>query len=122
MKKMFRAAALAAAFLVAVLAADVSGKWNAQVPGRGGQTRDVTFNFKADGDKLTGTMSGFRGDLQIADGKVASDDISFKVKMEFGGNAMTMSYEGKVAGDEIKFKRTVEGRDGVQEFTAKKAQ
>ena len=41
-----------AAFLLAgvtlVWAGDVNGKWVAQVPGRGGQTRETTFNFKAD--------------------------------------------------------------------------
>ena len=44
---------LLAAFLVSVMgvvwaAAGVDGKWVAQVPGRGGQTRETTFNFKAE--------------------------------------------------------------------------
>jgi len=38
-------------------AADVSGKWVAQMQTRGGQTRDVTFNFTVNGDQLTGTMT-----------------------------------------------------------------
>ncbi len=116
---------LAAALMTVgtALAADVSGKWTASVTGRGGQARDVTFNFKADGEKLTGTMSGFRGnDVEISDGKISGDDLSFKVKMEFNGNAMVMNYAGKVSGAEIKFKRTVEGRENAQEFTAKKAE
>jgi|SRR5262245_22715723 len=103
-------------------AADVNGKWTAEVPGRGGQTRTTTFNFKASGEKLEGTVSGMQGDNPISDGKISGDDISFKVKANFGGNEITLVYKGKVSGDEIKFTRTVEGADRPpQEFTAKKA-
>ena len=105
-----------------VWAADVSGKWTAQVPGRGGQTREQTFNFKVDGEKLTGTISGMQGDIPISDGKVKGDDISFIVTMSFGGNEVKMNYKGKVSGDEIKFTRTREGSEQPpQEFTAKRA-
>jgi hypothetical protein len=105
-----------------VWAADIDGKWTAQVPGRGGQTREQTFTFKAEGDKLTGTASGMQGaENPISDGKISGDEISFTVKVSFNGNDVTLLYKGKVAGDEIKFTRTVEGADRPpQEFTAKK--
>ena len=45
------------------VAADVSGKWSGEVPGRGGQTAAATFVFKVDGDKLTGTMTGPQGEV-----------------------------------------------------------
>jgi opacity protein-like surface antigen len=114
------------AFLVAIgvvaQAADVTGKWTAQVPGRGGQTREQTFNLKADGEKLTGTVSGMQGDTEISDGKVKGDDVSFSVKMSFQGNDIKMNYKGKLAGDEIKFTRTREGSDQPgAEFSAKRA-
>ena len=102
--------------------AAVAGKWTAQVPGRGdGQTRDVTFNFKTAGDKLTGTMSGRQGDVEIADGKIKGDEISFDVTMTMQGNATKMTYKGKVAGDEIKFTRHRDGSDRTSEFTAHRA-
>jgi hypothetical protein len=104
-----------------VWAADVTGKWTAQVPGRGGQTREATFNFKAEGGKLTGTMSGMQGDNPISDGKIDGDNISFTVALSFNGNDIKFLYKGKVAGDEIKFTRTREGSDQPpQEFTAKR--
>src|SRR5215469_15079364 len=105
-------------------AADANGKWVAQVPGRGGQTRETTFNFKVDGGKLTGTVSGMRGENPISDGKVSGDDISFTVALSFNGNDIKMNYKGKVSGDEIKFTRTIEGGPGnmpAQEFTAKRS-
>ena|SRR2546428_424484 len=124
MKK--RIAFLSVCFVFAALslawAADVNGKWTAQVPGRGGQTRETTFTFKAEGEKLTGTVSGMQGDNPISDGKISGDEISFTVKVSFNGNEITFRYKGKVSGDEIKFTRTVEGADRPpQEFTAKKA-
>jgi hypothetical protein len=109
------------AALTLVWAADVSGKWTAQVPGRGGQTREATFNFKAEGDKLTGTMTGMQGDIPISDGKIDGDNISFTTVVKFNDNEFKLLYKGKVSGDEIKFTRTREGGDQPgQEFTAKR--
>ena len=121
----YRIVFLVAGFLLAgvtlAMAADVNGKWVAQVPGRGGQTRETTFNFKVEGTKLTGTVSGMQGDNPISDGKIAGDDISFTVTANFGGNEVKLLYKGKVAGDEIKFTRTREGSDQPgTEFTAKR--
>lgn len=110
--------------LTTAWAADVDGKWTAQVPGRQGNTQEVTFNFKAEGDKLTGTMSGRQGDTAISDGKIAGNDLSFNVVREFNGNSIKLVFKGVLAGDEIKFTRTMEGGPGggaATEFTAKRA-
>ncbi|MCI0660841.1 MAG: hypothetical protein L0220_07180 [Acidobacteria bacterium] len=110
------------ACLTFVWAADVTGKWVAQVPRQGGETRETTFNFKVEGEKVTGTMSGFQGDVPISDGKISADDISFKVKISFNNNEVTFLFTGKVSGDEIKFTRTREGGNNPgTEFTAKRA-
>jgi|SRR5262249_5481869 len=124
MKK--RIAFLSVCFVFAALslawAADVTGKWVAQVPGRGGQTRETTFNLKAEGEKLTGTISTQQGENPISDGKISGDDISFTMTANFQGNSIKFLYKGKVSGDEIKFSRTREGGDQPpQEFTAKRA-
>jgi hypothetical protein len=107
--------------VVQAAGADVSGKWTAQVPGRNGQTREQTFTLKADGEKLTGSVSGMQGNqMDISDGKVSGNDISFNVTANFNGNEMKLSYKGVLSGDEIKFTRTREGSDQTQEFTAKR--
>jgi hypothetical protein len=120
-----RIAFLSVGFVFAALslvwAADVDGKWTAQVPGRGGQTRETTFTFKAEGEKLTGTVSGMQGDNPISDGKISGEDISFTLKLNFQGNEFTFLYKGKVSGDEIKMTRSRQGSDQPgQEFTAKR--
>lgn len=104
------------------LAADVTGKWTAEMPGRGGQTREATFTFKVDGGTLTGTVGGMRGERPISDGKIEGDQISFTQTLEFNGNTIKLLYKGTVAGDQIKFTRTREGGQGrTREFTAKRA-
>ncbi len=123
MRKLMTTGFLLGLLTLTALAADISGKWTAQVPGRGGQTREQTFNLKADGNTLTGTVSGRGGDMPIADGKIDGDTISFTQTMEFNGNTMKLIYKGTVSGDEIKFSRTRDGGEGqAQEFTAKRAQ
>jgi len=113
--------AILALTVISAWAADLDGKWTAQVQGRGGQTRETTFTFKVEGEKLTGTVSGGQNETPIADGKISGDEISFTVTMSRQGNTIKMTYKGKVTGSEIKFTRTREGSDQTQEFTAKKA-
>jgi len=107
-------------FTFLAAAADVSGKYTAEVPGRNG-TQTNTFTFKASGDKLEGTVTTQRGDTPISDGKISGDMISFVTVLNFNGNEFKISYSGKVSGDTIDF--TVDrGRGDPQKFTAKKAQ
>jgi hypothetical protein len=109
--------ALLGIFALSASAADVTGKWMAQVPGRNG-SQDVTFNLKQAGSALTGTVTTGQGDQQISEGTVNGDNISFKVSFEARGNQVTQNYKGTVSGGEIKFTR--DGGRGPIEFTAKK--
>ena len=121
-----RSLSLAGAFVLAATlvahAADISGKWTAQVPGRDGQTRETTFNFKVDGEKLTGTTTGMNGDVPITDGSIKGDAVAFNVVANFNGTDVKIVYKGTVAGDEIKFTRQREGSDcPPAELVAKRA-
>lgn len=117
------AAGLAA---VSLWAADVTGKWTAEMQGPNGNTRTVSMNLKADGSTLTGTVNGGRGgDAEISDGKVDGNDLSFSVVREFNGNKVTSTYKGKVDGDVIHFNMKMEGGPmgnmPERQFDAKKA-
>ena len=94
------------------MAADATGKWTADMQGRNGNTITVTMNLKADGDKLTGTVSGRMGDTEISDGKIDGNNIEFNVVREFNGNKMTQHYAGTMDGDTIHFVIKVEGGMG----------
>lgn len=103
------------------MAADVTGKWTAEVQGRNG-TRTVTFDLKQDGSTLTGTMQGMGPQpVEISDGKVDGDNISFVIRREFNGNEMKINYTGKLEGGNLVMKSQREGSDRVMEFTAKKS-
>jgi hypothetical protein len=117
--------ALLGMIATACFAADVTGKWTAQVPGRGGNTQENTFTLKQEGAKLSGTLAGGRGgDVQITDGKVEGDTVTFTVVRMFNDMTIKQIFKGTVAGSEIKFSRTMEGGQGggqPVEFVAKKA-
>ena len=82
-----------------VLAADVTGTWSAEMKTPDGNTFPLTFNFKQDGDKLTGTVQGPQGDpIEISNGKVDGDNFTFDVSF----NGMTIHHDCTVDGDEIK--------------------
>ena len=97
--------------------ADPSGTWTWSTPGRdGGEARKSTLKLKVDGEKVAGTLStpgreGQTRDIEITNGKLKGDEISFDVVREFNGNKVTAKYSGKVSGDTIKGKFETE-RDG----------
>jgi hypothetical protein len=108
-------------FLVAfvALAADVSGKWTYQQPGRGGgDPTPVTITLKADGATLTGTVPG-RGrggapgePMTIVNGKVDGNNVYFEVKRQGQNGETVTKYEGVVNGDTMDLKVTAPGRGG----------
>lgn len=86
---------------VAAWAADITGTWSGTIS-NGGNDFPLTYTFKQDGDKFTGTVTGPQGDpLPLVDCKLDGDKISFAVKVDMGGNAATFSSKGTVKGDEM---------------------
>lgn len=117
----FRLLLLSCALVAASFAADVTGKWTYEMQGRQGAMTS-TLNLKADGNTLTGTVSGRGGETEISDGKIDGDNLSFTVVREFNDRKITMKYTGTVTGDGIKFKVEAEGSDRpAREFVAKRA-
>jgi hypothetical protein len=119
---LFTAIALMGVFVLGASAADVTGKYVAETKGRRGP-QTITFDLKADGAALTGTVSRGQNPAKIEDGKVDGDTITFTTTMTMGDNTMKMKYTGKVAGDSIEFTSEMEGGGGgrgPQKYTAKK--
>jgi hypothetical protein len=80
------------------LAADLDGKWTAEVQGRGGNTQTQTLTLKASGNTLAGTFEGARGGaVDISDGTIDGSNVSFKVVREFNGNQFTQQYKGTLS-------------------------
>jgi len=109
---------LSLALALAAMAADIAGKWKAEYE-MGGQTRTTTFDFKVDGNKLTGTATSARGGAaEIQDGTVNGDDVSFSVTRKFNDQEFKLNYKGKVSGNEMKLKVSAGEREF--EMTARK--
>jgi hypothetical protein len=99
---------------LAAAAADINGKWKAEFTTPDGTARVNTFTFKADGEKLTGTVAGTQDESPISNGKISGDTISFTAERPFGA----FTYTGKVSGGEIQLKVTF--NDQSFEMTAKR--
>jgi hypothetical protein len=110
--KVFSVWALVLLVTTAAWAADVAGKWTAKVPGAQGQGEsEITLVFKVDGTTLTGTLNNTQmpGDVEIKEGKVSGDDVSFSLMRMIGQAETKVLWKGKMSGDEIKFTRSTEG-------------
>ncbi len=111
--------ALAALTLWASFAADIDGKWTAQIQGRRG-TQTETLMLKVTDNGLTGSLQGGRGGpVQISNATIDGANVSVSVVREFRENKVTQEYKGTISGNELKL--TVSGgRGGQTEVTYKK--
>ena len=107
-----------AAVGAAAYAADVTGKWTAAIDTQIG-VQNYTYDFKVDGEKLTGIAKSQFSESPIAEGSVKGDEISFVENLKFEGQEVRVVYKGKIAGDEIKFNRQV-GEFASEDFVAKR--
>ena len=121
--KVIALAALSLAFAVTAQAEEtVAGKWKGEFDSQIG-IQKYTFEFKVNGDKLTGKAIGERemgtNEVVITEGKVGTNEISFVEPLKFDDNEIRIEYKGKVSGDEIKFHRKV-GDVAEEDFVAKR--
>ena len=104
-----RVLTMSALLAASAFAADVTGKWVGKMETPNG-SRDVVFNLKQDGDKLTGTTTGRGGDTPIADGAVKGDDVTFSVTRKFQDQEFKTDYKGTVTGATMKMKFEMMGQ------------
>ncbi|HEV2425764.1 MAG TPA: hypothetical protein VGZ29_13130 [Terriglobia bacterium] len=106
---------------VAASAADISGAWKGTAQTPNGSV-ERTFNFKVDGNKLTGdTSSDMFGKSTIEGGKIDGDTVTFTLTVEFQGNQGKVNYTGKIKdNDEIDFSVEITGFDRKIEYVAKR--
>lgn len=83
--------------------ADLTGRWT----GKLGDNLEVSLSLKADGKKLTGTVTTPYGEEPIADGKINGDSFSFNVK----ANGGSTPYKGKIDGDKLDIALTFQGKE-----------
>lgn len=105
-------AALLVVVAGAALAADVTGNWTGSMT-MGDNQFTLSYTFKQDGEKLTGSVLGPQGDpLTLNDGKVEGDKLSFNIQVQGPNGVMKISSEGAIKGDEITLNTKMEGGPG----------
>lgn len=98
---------------------NVTGKWDVEVETSAG-AGSPKFEFKQEGEKLSGTYSGQLGNAKL-EGTVKDRKIDFKFNVDVGGNAGTVVYSGTVQEDgTMKGKVELAGL-GEGTFTGKRA-
>ena len=112
--------ATCALFLSALaLAQGVAGKWTANIDTQVG-VQNYTYEFKVDGEKLTGTAKSQISGSPITEGTVKGNQISFVETLTYQDMTIPVSYTGTISGDEIKFNRKV-GDFASEDFVAKRS-
>ena len=104
MKFLVLASMLMLALGMPAIAADIDGKWTGTVQGPAGDT-PVSFTFKSDGTKLTGSTPNPLGgsDVAINEGKIDGKNITFKLSLDFGaGMPFDFDYKGVVSPTDLK--------------------
>jgi hypothetical protein len=112
-KKLLFVVAILCALALAIYAADVSGKWTWEQQGRNGSMTN-TLTLKQDGANLTGSLDGGRGPVDIKDGKVDGNNVTFSITRNMGGNDVTTKYTGTLDGDTLKLEYEAPGRGGAE--------
>jgi hypothetical protein len=120
MRKKLLITTLLTGFFMVCLAviADVNGKWSSTFNAPDGSQYPLTYTFKVDGSKLTGTLEASGMEVPIDSGMVNNDAVSFSVTVQ----GTTYSHKGKyfAAGDSIGVEVTFEGNKA--HMTMKRAQ
>ena len=105
-RTVFMSIVLVFALVASALSADITGTWKASFDTQIG-VQNYTYTFKVDGTKLTGHAKSEYADVDISDGTIKGDDITFVESFDFQGMPVRIEYKGKISGDEIKLSRNV---------------
>ncbi|WP_345101138.1 hypothetical protein [Mucilaginibacter panaciglaebae] len=87
--------------------AGLNGKWTGSVKITPEDELSLVYNFKVDGDKLSGTVQSPDGnDLPIAEGVLSGNEFAFIVK----AGKLVVNHTGKYYGDSVIVSAYVDGK------------
>ena len=99
-RKIFITAALLCCFAVAfAFFADLNGKWTGVLTAPDGNDYPLNYTFKIDNDNLTGKGESMQGTIDLTEGKVKGDSLSFAI--DVGGVKVLNTGKYFATGDSI---------------------
>ena len=108
------------AIVFPLFASDITGEWRAEINLPNADPLATTFEFRVEGNKLTGAMLESETEEPILDGKVKDGQVTFKIHDKV--KRTTFTYKGRIMGDTIRFRVVAtSGRFRIVEFTAERA-
>jgi hypothetical protein len=107
------------AVLPSARAADVTGTWKGAFDFQG-TSMPLTFHLTAAGGAVTGTIDGLPDSpVEIQDGKVDGDALTFWVNTEYEGTAYKIVFKGKISEGQIEFSFGTEDGSWAANMTVK---
>jgi len=99
MKKLFSLSLILLCCVFAAFAASASlnGEWHGTLKVDDDTQYPLQYDFKVEGNKLTGTAKGPTGDLPIVNGELHGSDFTFTVTLQ----KMTLVHSGKFYPDSV---------------------
>jgi len=93
--------------------AELSGKWKGILKMSDGNELPLTYIFKVDGDKLSGSVISERGELPLTEGKINGNDFKFNITI----NDNVIPNTGKFYGDSTIITSDFNGRKNHLKLT-----
>jgi hypothetical protein len=113
--------ALAALSAGLSLAADAGGDWKGGFDFNGGSIA-LTFHLKVKDATVSGSIEGLPSTpVDIKDGKVDGDNITFTATTDYQGTPVKLIYKGKLSGDQITFSMGTEDGSFAVDIVAKRS-
>lgn len=110
------AAVLLAVILTTPAQAAVDGRWTIHLPDN---NAEAILELKADGARLTGSLSGGPGKYELLNGSISADTISFEARAQLRrGVTVTIQFTGKVHGDTMDLTVRPPGIGAEEHWTA----
>lgn len=91
------------------------GRWEGKTSSPQGE-RDTVASFKKEGNGLTGTITGMRGDLQLKDIKVDGNKVTAKAEVQTQQATVVINYSLVLEGDALKGKGALDFNGNPFEF------
>lgn len=82
--------------------ATASGTWTLKIKSEDGQEETATLTLQQEGTRLTGSMQGDLGSVQISGGSIdTAGNMRFTAPVTFGGQTTEATFTGKITGNQM---------------------